>query len=158
MQAQISSNSSVTQRWERPEIFDFEPGHWKKQLAGKYLSVAAKGDVKALRTLLQEHPEFLNKGGPHNRTLLWEATRNGRTEAVVPDLEHMRYLLDHGAPANRTGKNGFPPLIYIARGDKGEHPDKLQVLLDYGADVNAAGPNGRTALHALPERPLSSSC
>ncbi len=284
------------QRWERP--FDFEPGHWKKQLATKFLSLAEKGGVDALRALLRDHPEFLNKRGPHGRTLVWMATRSGRLEAVkflveqgaevnatgcynsethvqvtpycaaryykrdaiaaylqangamqdifraaflgdrqrverelastpellnaedpcdeiyfipllsfavagghaelaqflirrgaavaqysaqllylaakvprldliellvvhnadvsavdsgifvsVSNLDVMRYLLNHGASANQIGKNGFPPLVYLARGDKAERPDKLRVLLDYGAEVNATGPHQRTALH-----------
>jgi ankyrin repeat protein len=298
MRPQASAVSSVTQRWERPEIYSVEPGHWKKQLAGKYLSVATKGDVPALKTLLKDHPEFLNKRGNHGRTLLWEATRSGRLTAVkflvergadvnltgcynsethvqvtpycaaryyrrndiaeylwtngskldvfraaflgeqarvekhlaknpellnaedpgdeiyfiplvsfavaaghadltgflidqganiapysaqliylaakasrmdlvelltahgadvramdsssfvaVNDLDLMRYLLEQGAPVNQMGKNGFPPLIFLARGDKSERPDKLALLLDFGADVNAVGPKGKTALH-----------
>jgi ankyrin repeat protein len=288
--------ASVPQRWERP--LDFEPGHWKKQLPTKYLQVAARGDFDGLRQLLAEHPEFLNKRGSHGRTLLWEATRWGKLEAVkwlveqgaevdatgcyngesyvqltpycaaiyyrredvaaylstrdpqldifraaftgdqkrvaealaadpamvnaedpfddiyfvpllafavvgghlamveillkrgaivtpysaqlihlaarasrldliemlvaygadmravdtgifvaVLDLQIMRYLLTHGASATAVGKNGFPPLIYLSRGDKSEHPDKLQLLLEHGASVNAIGPKGRTALH-----------
>ncbi len=66
---------------------------------------------------------------------------------AVPDLSIIRYLLDHGAPAAQPGKNRFPPLVYLARGDKGEHPEKMQALLEHGAQVNAAGPKGRTALH-----------
>jgi ankyrin repeat protein len=38
-------------------------------------------------------------------------------------------------------------LVYVARGDKGEHPEKVHLLLDHGADINATGPNGKTALH-----------
>jgi ankyrin repeat protein len=286
------------QRWERPEIFDAEPGHWKKQLAGKNLRVAAKGDATGLKAMLAAHPDFINKRGPHGRTLLWEATRAGRMPAVkflverganvnltgcynsethvqvtpycaaryyrrdaiadylwthgsgldifraayrgkqkqveealskqpdllnaedpfdeiyfipllsfavagghadlskfliergasvepysaqllylaakasrldliellvgygaevgamdsgtyiaVNDLNILRFLLDHGAPVNQIGKNGFPPLIYLARGDKCERPDKLTLLLDHGANVNAIGPRSKTALH-----------
>src|SRR5262249_10550026 len=65
----------------------------------------------------------------------------------VSDLSIMRYLLEHGATAQHVGKNGFPPLVYLARGDKGEHPEKLQLLLDYGADVNGVSKIGKTALH-----------
>ena len=65
----------------------------------------------------------------------------------VSDLSMMRYLLEQGASATQPGKNGFPPLIYVARGDKGEHPEKVQLLLECGASVNAIGPQGRTALH-----------
>lgn len=286
----------TTQRWER--TFDFPPGHWKKQLPTQYLAVASRGDVAALRQLLTDHPDFLNRRGAHGRTLLWEATRRGKLAAVqwlveqgaavdatgaynnenyvqitsycaaiyyrrpavaaylqtqnpqldifraaflgdqtrvlhlldadpsllnaedphdaiyfvpllafavtsgqadlvnlllargavvapysaqliflaarqarldlielliahgaelsavdsgifitINDLDIMRYLLDHGVSANRLGKNGFPPLIYVARADKAEAPAKVQLLLEYGAAVNAVGPHGRTALH-----------
>ena len=66
---------------------------------------------------------------------------------AVDDLDIMRYLLAQGLSATRPGLSGFPPLIFVARGDKGEKPDKARLLLDNGADVNAVGPRGRTALH-----------
>jgi ankyrin repeat protein len=289
------ADSPPPQRWERP--LSVPPGYWKKQLPTKYLRIAAAGNVPALLQLLEEHPEFLNKRGSHNRTLLWEATRRGKLAAVqtlvalgadvnatgcynsethvqvtpycaavyyrrpevaaylqangsvldifrtaflgdlaridamladhpaylnaedpfdpiyhiplvsfavagghagvaeylirrgalvepysaqllhlaaraarfdllyllvssgaavravdvgifaaVSDLEVLRYLLRQGAPVNRPGKNGFPPLVYVARGDKGEPPDKIQLLLEHGADIHAVGPTGRTAL------------
>jgi ankyrin repeat protein len=286
------------QRWERP--LDFPPGYWKRQLPTKVLAVAATGDVAALRNLLAEHPDYLSKRGSHNRTLLWEAVRRGRLDAVrwlveqqgaeldatgcyngesyvqltpycaavyyrraeiadylraqgaqldifraaymgdqasvarelarhpelldaedphdniyyapllafpivgghaalladllrrgaevplysaqllylaardgridmiellvthgaqipaldsgsfvaVSDLRVMGYLLDHGAPAAQPGRNRQPPLYYLVRGDKGEHPDKIRLLLDHGAPVNARATGGRTALHA----------
>ncbi len=275
------------------------PGFWKRQLPTKYLALAARGDLDALRELLGLHPEYLSKRGAHNRTLLWEAVRSGRLAAVrwlveqgaeldatgcynsesfvqitpycaaiyyrrqavaaylrsqnprldifrlaflgeidqvkhlldaqpellnaedphdfiyyVPlvtfavvsgnlalvdsllrrgelvtlystqtlglaaaagcfdllellaaygadaravdvgifvatsDLYIIQYLLERGASASQPGPNGFPPLVYLARGDKGEHPEKIRLLLEHGAVVNAAGgPKGRTALH-----------
>lgn len=295
----MADESALTpQRWERPWIYSAPPGFWKRQLPTKYLKIAAKGDIDALRQLLAQHPEFLNKRSSHNRTLLWEAVRRGRLPTVqwlveqgaeinatgccngesmiqltpycaavyyrrtaiaeylasrgteidifraaflgdqaqvareldtqpellnaedpqdslyympllafavvggdealvdfllergalivsysalliylaarderidlierlvahgadvravdpgifvnISDMTIMRYLLDRGASASRRGKNGFPPLVYLARADKGEHPDKLRLLLEYGAEVDAAGPKGRTALH-----------
>ena len=264
----------------------------------KYLKIAAQGNVAALEQLLEEHPDYLSKQANHSRTLLWEATRSGKLEAVKylvsrgadvnatgcynnetyvqvtpfcaakyykraaiadylwtngskldvfraaflgdqkrvarmlkakPDLinaedpfdliyltpllsfavagEHIdltefllkqgavvepysaqllylaiksnrmdwvdllithgadistsdpcsivaasdinliRYLLDKGAPTGPSSINGFPPLVFAARGDKGEHPEKIALLLEYGADVNAPGPTGKTALH-----------
>jgi ankyrin repeat protein len=296
MSASGDRDSFPAQRWERP--LDVPPGYWKRQLPAKHLLLGAKGDIPALHSLLQEHPDFLNKKGSHNRTLLWEAVRGGRTEAVrflvgqgadihipgcynsethvqvtpycaavyykrpdiaaflqskgpehdlfrlaflgdapavmrlldnhpeqlyaedpfddiyftpllsfavagghvglvetlidrgaavapysaqflylaarvprldivytlvskgaavgavdvgifvsVSDLSVLRYLLDHGASARRPGKNGFPPLVYLSRGDKGENPDKVRLMLEYGAEVNATGLKGRTALH-----------
>ena len=277
---------------------DFPPGHWKKQLPKKYLDLARQGDPSRLEALLREHPEYLNKRGSHNRTLLWEAARSGKREAVrllveagaevnatgcyngetlvqitpfcaaryyrraaiaeylwemgstldvfraaflgdharverelaaepdllnaedhldeiyyvpllsfavagghadlasflinrgasvapysaqliglaakaarkdlldvlleggadiravgvgvfvqVSDLALLADLLGKGLSPNRRDDNGFSPLVYVARGDKGEHPDKVQLLLDHGATVNAIGPRGKTALH-----------
>ncbi len=288
----------VPQRWEREWIYSVPAGFWKRQLPVKYLQIAAQNNVEALRELISEHPDYLNKRSSHNRTLLWEAVRRGKLPAVrwlveqgadvnatacyngesmiqltpycaavyyrrgaiaeylaaqgslidifraaflgdqarvareldaqpdllnaedphdslyyMPllafavvgghaallnfllergaivepystlliflagrngridlierliahgadlravdagiamngsDLAVTRYLLDHGVSPSKIGKSGFPPLIFYARGDKGEHPERLQLLLDYGADVNAVGPKGRTALH-----------
>lgn len=67
---------------------------------------------------------------------------------AASNLDILRCLLDHGVSAAKTSAlNGFPPLIYVARGDKQERPDKLRLLLEHGAPVNASGPRGRTALH-----------
>lgn len=277
---------------------DVAPGHWKKELPGKYLELAKKGDLRRLAALLQAHPEFLSKRGSHNRTLLWEAARRGNVATVtmlvdagadvnatgcynsetmvqitpycaaryygreaiaeylwahgstldifraaflgdrgrveqelasppellqaedphdeiyyVPllsfavagghaelakflirhgapiaqysaqllclavqagrqdlvemlfahgadaravragifvvtsDLDLLRYLLSKGVSPHGHGESGLPPLVYVARGDKGERPDKVRLLLNHGADINTTGPNGKTALH-----------
>ena len=62
-------------------------------------------------------------------------------------LDILRFLLEHGASPIRKGENGFPPLVYLCRADKGEHVDKVRLLLEYHAPVNGLGPQGRTALH-----------
>jgi ankyrin repeat protein len=66
---------------------------------------------------------------------------------LCDDLDLLRDLLARGASASAVGMNGFPPLVFAARGDKGAHPEKLALLLEHGADVNAIGGKGRTALH-----------
>lgn len=297
---QVSHGELATapQRLVRPEVWTVEPGHWKKQLPGKYLKLARQGDLGRLDALLREHPEYLSKRGSHNRTLLWEAARSGKMAAVrllidagadlnatgcynsetfvqvtpfcaaryyrreaiaeylwecgstldifraaflgdrarverelaarpnllhaedprdelyyVPvlsfavvgghldlasflvragapvapysaqliglaakssrkdllelllangadtravgsaifasgsDLATLRYLLSKGVSPHRIDGDQFPPLVYVARGDKGERPDKVQLLLDHGAEVNGVGPHGKTALH-----------
>ena len=104
--------------------------------------------------------------GPYSAQLLGLAAKDKRKDileflvnhnAQVPatgyyffntyDLDILRYLLDHGASAKQAGENGFTPLIYHCRGDKGEHPEKIRLLLEYQAPVNDIGPKGRTALH-----------
>lgn len=66
---------------------------------------------------------------------------------VSDDLGLLRELLGRGASATNVA-NGFPPLVFVARGDKGEHPEKVALLLENGAEVDAVGgPKRRTALH-----------
>ncbi|MCY4128449.1 MAG: ankyrin repeat domain-containing protein [Gammaproteobacteria bacterium] len=91
-------------RWVKP--LDVEPGHWKNQLAGKHLKLAERGDVYAVRRLLEEYPEFLNKRGSHGRTLLWSAVRRGH-------LELTQWLLDQGADVNLTGRVNSESFIQL---------------------------------------------
>jgi hypothetical protein len=58
MNATEHSCAPVLQRWERP--LHVAPGHWKQQLATKYLDMAGRGDVEALHHLLTDHPDFFN--------------------------------------------------------------------------------------------------
>lgn len=85
---------AAEQRWTRP--LDVEPGHWKKQLPGKLLRIAAKGDVAGLRAMLGANPENLNRRGSHGRTLLWKAVKAGKQDAA-------RFLVDAGADVALTG-------------------------------------------------------
>lgn len=66
-------------------------------------------------------------------------------------LSALKRLIDAGAPVNRPGKNGFPPLVFLSRADKGKRIDAMRLLLEHGAAVNAVGPHGRTALHNAAE-------
>ena len=65
----------------------------------------------------------------------------------VKDLAFVRYLLAHGLSVTRRSISGFSPLMFVARGDKRESPEKVRLLLEHGAPVNEVGPRGRTALH-----------
>src|SRR3954447_21026905 len=99
MDTQPDCPAPVPQRWERP--LNFPPGHWKRgpwrrQVPKKDLTIAARGDVAMLRKLLADHPEYLNKRGSHNRTLLWEAARRGKLAAV-------QWLVEQGADLDATG-------------------------------------------------------
>jgi len=58
-----------------------------------------------------------------------------------------RLLANHGLSANQRPYRGLHPLAYAARGDKGSHPDKVELLLECGAVVDGIGPHKRTALH-----------
>jgi hypothetical protein len=66
---------------------------------------------------------------------------------AAPSVATARYLLEQGVAPAQVSLNGFPPLVYVARGDKAEDPEKVALLLAWGAAVDAVGPRGRTALH-----------
>jgi ankyrin repeat protein len=66
---------------------------------------------------------------------------------IVSDLGFLHFLLSRGvSPIDRLGAQNSA-LAYVARGDKGERPDKVALLLDHGAKIDVAGTNGKTALH-----------
>lgn len=113
--------------------------------------------------------QMKTKVKPHSELLLDMACRLGRLDLIrllvdagadpstAPvfsvvykgDAEIMAFFFDKGVNANTKDKvTGWPPVAYVSRGDKGEHPEKVKALIKYGADVNATGPKGVTALHA----------
>lgn len=67
-----------------------------------------------------------------------------------------RQLMDKGADVNKMAWFDWPPIAYLSRGDKGEHPEKIQVLIQYGADIHARAPHGITAIHAAAKAGLVS--
>lgn len=119
----------------------------------------ASGKVEMLEFLLGYGAEV----EPYSAQLLGLAAKNGRKDILdllvnhnaqvsevgfnTFDLDILQYLLDRGASPIPKQENGFPPLVYLCRGDKGEHPEKIKMLLEYHAPVNGVGPKGRTALH-----------
>lgn len=124
------------------------------------LAFAIVGGKTEMLEFLLDHGAVVE---PYSAELLGLAAKDGRKDildllvkhhAQVPavgfntyDLDILRYLLDHGASPTQKQENGFPPLVYLCRGDKGEHAEKIKMLLEYHAPVNTVGPKGRTALH-----------
>lgn len=70
---------------------------------------------------------------------------------ISPHLPALKRLIDAGAPVNTIGKNGFPPLVFLSRADKGKRIDAMRLLIEHGAAVNVVGPHGRSALHNAAE-------
>ena len=70
---------------------------------------------------------------------------------ILDDGSEMRQLLKaHGVPSkdiNAQNHMGWPPLVYVCRGDKGEHPEDALRLLELGADIDVRNHKGQTALH-----------
>ena len=114
--------------------FLFEHGAVAAPYSLQLLSLAAKGERKDILDLLLRHDAQVVDLGEYYFSNTFK-------------LDILRYFLEHGASPSRKGENGFPPLVYLCRADKGEQPDKIKLLLDFQAPVNGLGPKGRTALH-----------
>ncbi len=62
--------------------------------------------------------------------------------------EMIDYFIDRGLNCDKRLGMGWPPIVYLCRGDKGEHPEKIGKLVQHIEDVNAQTPKGVSALHA----------
>lgn len=129
------------------------------------LHFASSGGQWEIASFLCEHGADIALHGP---LLLDIAARRGNRAlvelfldrgAIVQSLTAFSVLISENAAEllpilvprglDINGDNfGYPALVYAARGDKGEHPEWIEVLLAYGADVNIRDRKGNTALHA----------
>ena len=137
-------------------IFDHRPNSWATPLA-----YALSGGCAETVALLLARGAAVR---PHNARLLGIAVGRDRLDLVQMLLQHgadagelpladpsqnrklAELAIAHGYDIN-TGRPGWPPLVVASRGDKGEHPEKIQALLELGADVNIRDYKGKTALH-----------
>ncbi len=102
---------------------------------GSGLMIAAwKGDIAMMDLFLKKgaHIEQTNR---YDETALLLASWRGHLDAV-------RWLLDHGAQAKRSGER-WSALHYAAFSNR---PEITQLLIDRGAEINARAPNGSTVL------------
>ncbi len=137
---------------------------------------ARKGDLEALKTILQTNPGLAGARGDGGRSPLHEAILAGQGEAA-------RFLVEAGADVNARDSEGITTLGYaalvgnagvaemlIARGARVDAPDTsvggtplhlaamagqadfVRLLLDKGAAVNARAKDGRTPLALAVER------
>lgn len=60
--------------------------------------------------------------------------------------EMLELFVGEGLEINNR-EDAWPVLVYVCRGDKGEHPKRVKCLLDHGADVNIRAQHNHTALH-----------
>ncbi|MCY3541167.1 MAG: hypothetical protein F4X56_09885 [Gammaproteobacteria bacterium] len=71
------------------------------------LATAKLGSVSEVKQVLHQQPDWLNRIGPHGRTLLWEAAYRGRTETV-------QLLLEYGADPHLWGCYFTPMFVEIS--------------------------------------------
>ena len=137
-------------------VFDLMPNDWATPLT----YTLSGGCSEAVAMLLARGAEVRS----HSARMLGIAVGRNRLDLVQMLLEHgadadqlpladpsqnrelAELAIAHGYDIN-AGRPGWPPLVVASRGDKGEHPERLQALLELGADVNVRDYKGKTALH-----------
>lgn len=137
-------------------VFDHVPNTWATPLA----YALSGGSAETVQLLLTRGAEVASKSarllgiavGRNRLDLVEMLLAHGADAGQLPlaDPSQNRALAElaiaHGYDVN-TGRPGWPPLVVASRGDKGEHPEKIQALLELGADVNVRDYKGKTALH-----------
>lgn len=142
-----------------PNSFEYREADWAVPLC--YAIVG--GNIRIVELLI-------SKGAviePYSKDLLDHAVSADRTDIVkllfdngadpskalrvYDDGSEMSKLLkSNGVPSkdiNAFDWMGWPPLPYACRGDKGEHPEKVERLLELGADIDVKSSKGKSALH-----------
>lgn len=125
-----SSDDTFGCRWVRE--LDVAPGHWKKQLPGRYRKLAERGDLNGMQALLEIHPDWINRRGSHGRTFLFEAVRKGRSELVA-------WLLDQGADMSLTGCYNSESMVQLSPLAAARFYRRIEIeklLLAYGASYD----------------------
>ena len=60
-----------------------------------------------------------------------------RQVCIVPllkgDLILAKWMVAQGTEVNQEAYGGWPPIVYVSRGDKGEHPERVAALLRHAA-------------------------
>ena len=96
------------------------------------VAAAARGDVEAVRAILEERPGWLTRVGARGRTMLWEASHRGKLGVV-------KYLVERGADIDACGTHYTPYFVEvscycIARYKK--HDDVADYLIERGAVID----------------------
>jgi ankyrin repeat protein len=101
-----------------------------------------RGDLKAVKSLLGDPPDFPNCPGPLavGRIVLEYAIYQS-------PLPFVRALLELGANPNYGESAGFPSLLAALSTNREDRYDIVELLLQFGADVQQRGVNDYTPLH-----------
>jgi len=104
---------------------------------------ALRGDVRAVRRMLDADPELIRARTPLEKTPLHQAITSSNEELID-------FLLERGADVNAKDKTGLTPLHVAAWW----MATKIaRQLLRHGADIHAVDVFGDTPLHGRHARP-----
>jgi ankyrin repeat protein len=132
-----------------------------------YMSALMTGDIEALTSILNQHPEWVNKSPYGTSSPIADAAQWGKAEVVKllvtnnadinahgvwgktalhfaannGDAKLVEFLLKHKADVNAVDENGFTPIVQSIRS-----LEVLKLLLAYKADINAHG--GKNTLYS----------
>jgi len=86
----------------------------KAQLTGKQsdfleivVAAAGRGNLEAVRELVEEKPNWIHTVGSHGRTMLWEASYRGKKDVV-------QFLVERGADVHICGCHYTPHRVEIS--------------------------------------------
>jgi ankyrin repeat protein len=129
--------------WLRSLDFSSRVGaiEWEDRL-GVFFEACEDGDEEYVSRLVEEHPEWLDKGSEYLSTPILHAVCQGGLMRFVPELIARFGEVD---AEDRTGRT---PLFCACRGGR---LDTFQFLLDRGASVTALTRSNKTMLHAACE-------
>ncbi|QEG23189.1 ankyrin repeat domain-containing protein [Mariniblastus fucicola] len=71
------------------------------------VSAAGRGDLKAVKSVLEQRPHWHKHVGSHGRTMLWEAAHRGKLEVV-------KFLADRAADINACGTHYTPYFVEVS--------------------------------------------
>lgn len=70
-------------------------------------AAAGRGDLKTVKAVLKQRPNWHRHVGSHGRTLLWEASHKGK-------LEMVKFLVDLGSDVNACGSHYTPYFVDVS--------------------------------------------
>ncbi len=143
----------------QPHTFEHRHAAWATPLC--YAIVGGNPAIVELLisrgATIEPHSErFLDYAIAYDRVeiaelLLENGADPGKAPRILDDNSEMSVLLKaYGVPPkdiNAQSHMGWPPLVYVCRGDNGEHPEEVQRLLALGADIDIQNYKGKTGLH-----------
>ena len=120
-----------------PSYPTYPPYQEEDSASSDFRKAVNDGDATRLAELVKEHgAELVNKEHWHGNTPIFEAARSGKLDVV-------KWLLEHGAPADEANEWGDSPINEAAAMG---HFDVVRHLADLGANISRTSGSGHNGL------------